>query len=504
MKRTVGLKSFKNFFTLTMIIVAFFIGGIIFLIRIHHNNIYIENMNSRADSIAVSAAFVVEEKIGDNTFNEELEILASKIDDAIISIYKRDRLEFTCVFISDTKDQFTNDSSKGHILDEECLEEVYSSASPCYIKKPRDIGTAGKAVTSIYPVLSGGKVSAVVRVDVISDKFVGIDKYNIYYVLIFILSILLTLLYYLYIFRVVVKPLVKIHDAAESAAMYDEIFYSSDDSGDVLDAISQAIERVRDKQERIDESLSYAREIQTRMLTSEQHFAEAFEDYSIFWKPLAMVSGDFYWLRRFPAGTILICGDCTGHGIPGALMTMMIISLLENIIKEHNCSNTSYILWKLDEQLAAILNRSIRASAEKGGIKDGLDAVIIFIDRNKNISLSSTNMKVFKVKPLNTVEVINGQRFFIGDGKIGSMKNVRTVHLRYEEKVCYFMASDGLFEQVGGERRIPYGYSRFKKIIHRESARGMKKCIDSVSNDFSKYMGEQIQRDDITIIGFKP
>lgn len=507
MNRTaIRLRVFKKFFLGAGVIAAFLVGGLICLLRIQYNNVYTENVHSKAESVASSVALAVKGRLGDGELPDELSRLLSGFRGARISVYSCEPRGFVCVFDGCVTEEGISISSTapGSVITDGYVESAYTAGKMYSPKAAHDTDILGKSVTCCVPVTEkGGRTDAVIRVDFsMGGSFIGAEKYSIYYMLVFTLLALSVLLYCLYVFRIIIRPLSKIQGAAESIAMHDELFDNTGASDDIIEAISIAIERIRDKQERLDESLSYAREIQIRALTSERLFSEAFSDHAVFRQPLALVSGDFYWLRRFPTGTVLICGDCTGHGIPGALMTMMVVSLLESIINERNCGDTGYILWKLDEQLAAVLNRS-HPESDKPSIKDGLDAAAIFIDNKKNVSISATNMKIFKVKPLNTVEVINGQRFFIGEGKIGAIKNVRTVRVRREDKTCWFIATDGLFEQMGGERGVPYGYSRFKKLIHRESAYGMKACIDAVGRDFQEYMSGTLQRDDVTVIGFK-
>lgn len=502
MDRTFKPGSLKRFFLGTIIIVMLLISGIFCLMYLRHNIIDTEAARSKADSIAVFVTHTLEEEnfADTNGLFGELKALALEAEGIRISIYTRSAGGYAMLFTSHP----AADGETALTAEEiSRIGKAYETVLPCRADRFQEITGIGRAVSAFYPIAPDGQVRAVVRIDAAAQASAYGGRHLLYGVLLLVLLILLILPYCIYVFRVIIRPLARVQEMAESVAVHDDLFLAADTGENMIDKVALAIDRIRDKQERLDESLSYAREIQVRMLTAQEEFAKTFADYAIFWKPLALVSGDFYWLRSFPSGTVLICGDCTGHGIPGALMTMMIISLLEHIVNEDTCSDTAYLLWKMDEQLAAILNSS-HAAPEKSGIKDGLDAVILFIDRNKNISISSTNMKVFKVKPLNTVEVINGQRFFIGDGKIDGAKNVRTVNMRYEEKTCWFMASDGLFEQVGGARGIPYGYSRFKKIIHRESAGKMQKCINEVTADFISYMGNEIQRDDVTIIGFRP
>lgn len=327
-------------------------------------------------------------------------------------------------------------------------------------------------------------------------------RHTLMFLLAFLVVCLVLLRYHTSIRRAFITPLENVKQKACDLTRGNEAFDFMDKTGNELEIIYQAFEILRDRQQRLDESLDYAREIQSRTLAKQQDLSETFSDYFCYYKPLALVSGDFYWLQQFERGTVLVLGDCTGHGIPGALMTMMVISILDGIVNESNCQDTKNIIYKLDRQLASILNGNKREG--DAYIKHGLDLIVLFIDRqHKTIKLSSANMNLFLVKPLNSVDVIRGQRLHIGDGKITDKGKVRSVYLKYDPKCCYYMATDGIFEQIGGKKHLPYGYSRFKNLIFEHSANGTQTAIEAVLKDFNAHMHGEIQRDDITLIGFR-
>lgn len=328
------------------------------------------------------------------------------------------------------------------------------------------------------------------------------SRHTLMFFLMFLVVCLVLLRYHNSTRRVFVTPLENVKEKACELTRGNEAFDFMNKKGNELEIIYEAFEILRDRQQRMDESLDYAKEIQSRILAKQQDLSEAFADFHCYYKPLTLVSGDFYWMGEFERGTVLIMGDCTGHGIPGALMTMMVISILDGIVDENSCQDTKNIIYKLDRQLSSILNSNKREG--DAYIKHGLDLIVLFIDRqHKTIKLSSANMNLFLVKPLNSVDVIRGQRLFIGDGKLTDKSKVKSVYLKYSPKCYYYMATDGLFEQIGGKKHLPYGYSRFKNLIFDHSAQGTEKAVNAVLKDFGEHMRGEIQRDDITLIGFR-
>lgn len=329
-------------------------------------------------------------------------------------------------------------------------------------------------------------------------------EHTLSFCIIFAVAAGFLLLYNRRIFHIVVRPLERMKAKACALTEGNEDFEPLAQTGDEIKLIGNAFELLHDRQQRLDESLDYAKEIQSRILGRQQDFNETFRDCGVYYKPLALVSGDFYWIEQFERGTVLVMGDCTGHGIPGALMTMMVISILESIVTEQNCQDTKNILFKLDRQLSSILNTHASKREGETYIKHGLDLIVLFIDRqHKTIKLSAASTNLYIVKPLNSVEVVRGQRLFIGDGKLKDKNQVKSVYLKYAPKCCYYMATDGLFEQIGGYKHIPYGYTRFKSILFEHSAVGTQAAINAVMQDFGTYMHGELQRDDITVIGFR-
>ncbi len=360
--------------------------------------------------------------------------------------------------------------------------------------------------TEAYCPVKGpdGKVTGMLfaRTECHCRFFSHTTKHTLMFFCVFLVVCLVLLIYNRNIHNVVIEPLEKLKSRAYGLTQSIGAFDFMQEEGDEIDIIYSAFELLRDRQQRLDESLDYAKEIQSRILAQQEDFTSCFVDHGVYYKPLALVSGDFYWMESFQKGNVLVMGDCTGHGIPGALMTMMVISILDSIITEANCHDTKSILWRLDRQLSSILN-SAKGESDSY-IKHGLDIIVLFIDKqHKTIKLSSASTSLYVVKPLNSVEVVRGQRLYIGDGKIHSRDQVKSMYLKYDPKCSYYMSSDGLFEQIGGDRHIPYGFTRFKTLLFEHTAEGIPAAIDAVIADFEAYKHHEIQRDDITVIGFR-
>ncbi len=480
---------------LAALLVLFLILAIAFLLRMQ----YIIMFGQQTEETIQQQALILSQALSEEDFSdtEQLRTLCASSNADTILLLAPDTEEGICVI---------NCLGSGSSYDSDLLDAAVCGKPSFTRSYQLGFGVFTYVNAEHYqPVVSSsGKVRAVLmlRCSAYCPLLSHTSRHVLIFLLAFLIITLVLLRYHTSIRRVFVTPLENVKEKACDLTKGNEAFDFMDKTGNELEIIYQAFEILRDRQQRLDESLDYAREIQSRILPKQQELAETFADYHFYYKPLALVSGDFYWLHQFACGTVLVMGDCTGHGIPGALMTMMVTSILDGIIDETNCQDTKNIVFKLDRQLSSILNGNKREG--DAYIKHGLDLIVLFIDRqHKTIKLSSANMNLFLVKPLNSVEVIRGQRLYIGDGKIADKSKVRSVYLKYSSKCCYYMATDGIFEQIGGKKHLPYGYSRFKNLIFEHSAQGTKAAVNAVLKDFGEHMHGEIQRDDITLIGFR-
>jgi HAMP domain-containing protein/serine/threonine protein phosphatase PrpC len=254
--------------------------------------------------------------------------------------------------------------------------------------------------------------------------------------------------------------------------------------------------------EKIMESINYASKIQRDLLPRNYAFDKAFADYSIIWKPRDIVGGDIFWLKNFEQGAVLCVCDCTGHGTSGALLSMLVISALEANVSPENCRDTAGIIWQIEQRL--VTNFNINAiDRNMDEIHDGCDIAALFIAKNGSVSFSSGNIHVF-VCDGKEVRQIKGQRINVGEGLIKNKNQIDIIHINANSDNKFYIASDGLFDQIGGSSSIPFGYKIFKQTImenHREKQEVISK---KVWDAFEEYRGEEKRVDDFELISFKP
>jgi len=240
--------------------------------------------------------------------------------------------------------------------------------------------------------------------------------------------------------------------------------------------------------------VEYAGKIQKNLLPPENVFREAFSDYHVIWHPRDMVGGDIYWIKNFDEGVVLCVCDCTGHGTSGALLTMLVMSALEAAVQPGSCADTANIIWKIDERLVQVFSM-------KTG--DGCDLAVLFIAKDGSIALSAGHINVFICNG-KEVQRIRGQKIFVGDGNLRSKEDIKITRIPANPDNKFYIASDGLFDQPGGELSVPFGYKTFEKIILENHGENQSIISGKIWDAFEEYRDMEPRVDDFELITFKP
>ncbi|MCL1988629.1 MAG: SpoIIE family protein phosphatase [Firmicutes bacterium] len=261
--------------------------------------------------------------------------------------------------------------------------------------------------------------------------------------------------------------------------------------------------RAEAAREAVMSSLVYACRIQKNLLPAVDTFKHAFSDYAILWNPRDIVSGDIYWIKNFDEGTILCVCDCTGHGAPGALLTMLVVSTFGMIVNDQNYKEPATVVRMLDEQLSrALYDSSKDEQNDMLDIRDGCDLAILYIPKEGDIAAASANFPIF-ICDGTEVTQIKGQKIFVGEGKI-TTDTVKTTFIPKSSNNKYYISSDGMFDQRGGPRGMPFGYSHFKKVILENHNEPQATILEKVWSTFENYRGDHPRKDDFELIGFRP
>jgi PAS domain S-box-containing protein len=248
------------------------------------------------------------------------------------------------------------------------------------------------------------------------------------------------------------------------------------------------------------QSLRYASRIQAAILPAREVLTSVTDDYFLIWEPRDIVGGDFFWFQPIKDGYAIIVGDCTGHGVPGAFMTLIAWGMLDRILAEIPDSNPSQVLAGLHRGIQSLLGQD----EDSGETNDGLEAGVCFINPSKReMTFAGAHLSLWKAKGEDVIE-IKGDRKGLGYRRYPREAEFMNFTLPLEDGDAFYLTTDGLIDQVGGPRGRSFGKRRFRNLLRRNQGAPMNKQAESLLRSFKKFQGQQIRRDDLTVLGFVP
>lgn len=266
---------------------------------------------------------------------------------------------------------------------------------------------------------------------------------------------------------------------------------------------------IEEQKNKITDSINYARKIQESILPSEKIFKEHFPNSFIFFRPKDIVSGDFYWFSKPDTDEwgktneklFIAAADCTGHGVPGAFMSMIGNTLLSEIVNSKKIFKPSDILQELNRGIIESLNQDANREDAQS---DGMDITLCQIDpRAGTIEIACANHIVFVVSKDN-IQMIEGDIYSIGGLFSILQKPKFTNHkLKIEEDTSIYMFSDGFQDQFGGEKNQKFMLTRFKDLLFSIKHLHMNEQLAILNNTHDQWKGANRQIDDILVMGIK-
>lgn len=254
---------------------------------------------------------------------------------------------------------------------------------------------------------------------------------------------------------------------------------------------------IRDKN--LTDSLIYAQRIQEALLPSEEFFRKHFRDSFIFFRPKDIVSGDFYWIDEKGDKIFVVAADCTGHGVPGALMSMVGLEIIEKAIIEDNIEKPSAILSVMDRALEKTFSREKNIGTI---IRDGMDIGLCVIDRKrKKLEYSGAFFPLYLIRD-NSLTEIKGDKIIIGMNPEGLEYTSHEMDL-FDNDILYIF-SDGYADQFGGNENKKFMYRRFRYLLTRIHSFPITDQKSILDDNIRKWMAGNQQVDDMMVLGFRP
>lgn len=266
----------------------------------------------------------------------------------------------------------------------------------------------------------------------------------------------------------------------------------SEDQNNTLEATFKEIER---KNKDITASINYAKRIQESMLPRSNKISQALPEHFILFRPRDIVSGDFYWFSEKNGKIILAAIDCTGHGVPGAIMSMLGDSYLNQIINLQGITEADTILYRLHESIGVALNQG------ETGNQDGMDvALCVFDPKTKMLEFAGAGRPLLVIKD-NKYEEITSSKLPTG-GFQKDRERVFTKHqFEIDRPTWFYFFSDGFQDQFGGPKGRKFAKSRLFKTIFGIHQLPMKEQKIKLNKTLVDWMGDNRQMDDIIVVG---
>jgi serine phosphatase RsbU (regulator of sigma subunit) len=250
----------------------------------------------------------------------------------------------------------------------------------------------------------------------------------------------------------------------------------------------------------INDGIRYASRIQTALLPDQGALSGLVDELTVGWQPLDMVGGDYYWAGSFGAKGVIAVMDCTGHGVPGAFMTAVVASSFSRILHHHGHDDPAEILTQLNR----LVKSALRQDRETALSNDGLDAGICIIDRAAGtVTYAGANMPLL-IGAKGGIEMLRGDRMSLGYQDSPEDYRFTAHRLACEPGTAFYLFTDGVTDQVGGENRRLFGRRRLQTLLTEHADRPLTEQMDLLFQRLSQWRGEERRRDDMTFLAFRP
>jgi len=263
----------------------------------------------------------------------------------------------------------------------------------------------------------------------------------------------------------------------------------------------KAEEKLRESNKKITDSIRYAEMIQRSLLPNREEVNACLPENFIIWEPRDIVGGDIFFIERLKEGIIVAVADCTGHGVPGAFLTMIVSSGLRRIIKDDDCRDPVSILKRLN----VIVKTTLRQDTDHAVSDDGLDAGVCYIgdpaSGKRELTFAGAGLQLLYFDD-DEIFVIKGDRQRIGYKRSNVDHNFTGHTIEIRHGMQFYLYTDGIVDQLGDNGRIGFGSKRFRNLLKQNAHLPFEKQRELVLSAFNQFKGEHERLDDVTVIGF--
>jgi len=267
--------------------------------------------------------------------------------------------------------------------------------------------------------------------------------------------------------------------------------------------LEKAVGELSEANQKIKDSIVYARKIQDAILPQEDLFHSLLPNSFVLYQPRDIVSGDFYWLHKKGAKTFVAVSDCTGHGVPGAFMSMIGHTLLNEIVIGKNITDPAIILAEMDKGVINALKQDMPGNSKQ---EDGMEMSLCIIDSETNsIEFAGTDQKMFIARN-NGIETVSGNIFPIGGMvKLKQRKQIpySSHRIPIEKGMSIYMLSDGYIDQFGGKENQRFTSNRLIQLLQSLQHLDMQQQYHLFMREFEAWKGNNKQIDDVLVLSIQ-
>jgi len=255
---------------------------------------------------------------------------------------------------------------------------------------------------------------------------------------------------------------------------------------------------IQAKNKKITESINYAKRIQTAILPNTRLINRALPDSFILYKPRDVVSGDFPWFVQIKDDIFIAAVDCTGHGVPGALLSLIGYFLLNDIVRSRKVTEPGKILDLLDEGVTTTLRQD-----EDSTTKDGMDIALCKINMTAGeVEYAGAHRPLYIMKN-GVMEEVKGNKFPIGGGIFKNQTNFTNTKVKLSKGDSIYFSSDGFPDQFGGTEGRKFGPKKTREMIEKIHKLPMQEAVHEFDREWEAWRGDTKQTDDVLLIGIK-
>lgn len=278
------------------------------------------------------------------------------------------------------------------------------------------------------------------------------------------------------------------------------------------DLVRAIAELQAEKNRIVMESIDYASVIQRSFLRPSREALRALlPDHLLLWEPRDLVGGDYFYCRRFDDGFFLALIDCTGHGVPGAFMTLIMASFIDSALNPANRTDPAQVMGEVNRRVKTALGQIDHSHGEtqtqtdgEHHSDDGMDAAFCWIENvDRRLVFAGAHIPLILAEPGQEIRMMDGDRAGVGYA-VTPMEQSWTNHaFELPAGTAVYLTTDGMLDQPGGTKRIAFGKKRLCALLNEQREAAMVAQRPVLQEALERYQGDEPRRDDVSVIGFR-